>query len=276
MLTLFEYTDYRQFLRDHYEWKKQRKPYYSYRFIAARVGVNPGFLFRLMSSKVHLGLKKIAAFADLMELNDREREYFAELVQLGRVKRDEDIPGILKRLQAIRGIQFRTLADDQLEFFNNWHHMALRSLLSIYPFDGKNYRRLGSLLVPAISADDARASVNLLERLGLISRLKTGIFTVNDTFISTADKWSSLAVHQYQKTTIELSLKALEGLSKQHRDVSTVTFTCSFKLLETLRERLKEVREEMLQLSQECPDEDCVMQLNMQLFPAALTSKVPS
>jgi uncharacterized protein (TIGR02147 family) len=70
-----------------------------------------------------------------------------------------------------------------------------------------------------------------------------------------------------------LSLRALEELPKDERDVSTVTFTCSKKQFETLRERLQEIRQEMLMFSQDCTDEDCVMQLNLQLFPAAVVKK---
>jgi uncharacterized protein (TIGR02147 family) len=273
MKEIFEYTDYRLFLRDFYEHAKRNKPYFSFRFIASRVDINPGFIFRLMSGRVHLGLKKIAAFADLLELDGKERDYFFELVRLGRTKREEDIKESLKRLQSIRGIQFTTIADDQLEFFGKWHHMAMRSLLSIYPFDGKNYRRLGGMMVPSLTADETRESVDLLMRLGLVRRNLSGIYEVADTFLSSTEKWSSVAIHAYQRTSIDLSRRALEKLPKDERDVSTVTFTCSKKHLETLRERLAEIRQEMLMLSKDCPDEDCVMQLNLQLFPAAKVKK---
>lgn len=273
MKEIFEYFDYRLYLRDFYEFAKLNKPYYSYRFIASRVGVNPGFLFRLMSGKVHIGLRKIEVFADLLELSGRQREYFTELVRLGKAKRDEDVQESLKKLKSIRGIQFSTIADDQMEFFGKWHHMAMRSLLSIYPFNGKNYRRLGAMLIPPLSANEARESVNLLVRLGLVSPDHDGIYKVADTFISTKEKWSSAAVHEYQKASIALSLKALDTLSKDIRDVSTVTFTCSRNQLETLRDRLQEIRQKMLMMSQDCPGEDCVMQLNLQLIPAALVKK---
>jgi uncharacterized protein (TIGR02147 family) len=273
MKEIFEYTDYRLYLRDFYEYTKKQKPYYSFRFIASRVGINPGFIFRLMSGKTHIGPKKIEVFAELLELQGKQCEYFIELVRLGKAKRDEDIEESLKRLQLIRGVQYTTIADDQMEFFSKWHHMAMRSLLSIHPFDGKNYRRLGAMLVPSLPADDARESVNLLVRLGLVHLDKNGFFEVADTFISTKEKWSSVAIQDYQRTSIELSLKALEDLPKNVRDISTVTFTCSKNQLEILRERLQEIRQEMLMLSQDCQDEDHVMQLNLQLFPAAIVKR---
>jgi uncharacterized protein (TIGR02147 family) len=273
MKEVFEYIDYRLFLRDFYDHAKQSKPYYSYRFIAARVGINPGFIFRLLNAKVHLGMKKVGLFADMLELDGRERDYFIELVRLGRAKREDDIRESLKRLKSIRGVQFSTIADDQLEFFGKWHHMAMRSLLSIYPFNGKNYRKLGGMLQPPLTADVARESVDLLVRLGLLHRNGNGYFEVSDTFVSSSEKWNSLAIHSYQKASIELSLRALDKIPKAERDISTVTFTCSRKQLETLRERLQEIRQEILTFSQDCPEEDCVMQLNLQLFPAASVKK---
>lgn len=270
---IFEYTDYRLYLRDFYEYTKERKPYFSFRFMSSRLGINPGFIFRLMSRKTHIGPQKIETVADLLELQGKHREYFIELVSLAKAKRDNDIQDSLKKLKAIRGVHFTTIVDDQMEFFSKWHHMAMRSLLSIYPFDGKNYRRLGAMMVPPLTADEARESVNLLSKLGLVSIDMDGIYKVNDTFISTKEKWSSSIIHQYQKTSIDLSVKALDDLPKDVRDISTVTFTCSQDLFETFRERLQEIRQEFLALSQECTNEDCVMQLNLQLFPAAIVKK---
>lgn len=273
MKEIFEYTDYRLYLRDFYEYTKERKPYFSFRFISSRLGINPGFIFRLMSGKTHIGPQKIEAIADLLDLQGRQREYFIELVRLGKAKRDDEIQDSFKKLQSIRGLHFTTIVDDQMEFFSKWHHMAMRSLLSIYPFDGKNYRRLGAMLVPPISTDEARESVNLLSKLGLIFLDENGIYKVMDTFVSTKEKWSSVIIHQYQKTSIDLSIKALDNLPKSIRDISTVTFTCSQELLETLRDRLQEIRQEILTLSKDCTSEDCVMQLNLQLFPAAIVKK---
>jgi uncharacterized protein (TIGR02147 family) len=273
MKEIFEYTDYRLYLRDFYEYSKERKPYFSFRFMASRLGINPGFIFRLMSGKTHIGPQKIETIADMLDLQGKQREYFVELVRLAKAKRDDDIQDSFKKLKTIRGVYFKTIVDDQMEFFSKWHHMSMRSLLSIYPFDGKNFRRLGAMMVPPISADDARESVNLLCKLGLISIVEDGTYKVNDTFVSTKEKWSSAIIHQYQKTSIDLSIKALDDLPKNMRDISTVTFTCSTSLLESLRERLQEIRQEFLTLSQDCNKEDCVMQLNLQLFPAAIVKK---
>ncbi len=78
--------------------------------------------------------------------------------------------------------------EDIMEFYNKWYHMPIWSLLSIYPFEGKNYNHLGSMVVPHLSAREARDSVLLLERLGLIKRNRNGIFEAVDALVSAVEK----------------------------------------------------------------------------------------
>jgi uncharacterized protein (TIGR02147 family) len=273
MANIFEYLEYREFLRDSYEHNKKEKPFFSYRYISGRVGINCGYVIKVFQGKVHLGLKNIPAFADLLGLNGKEREYFTELVYFGRAKNPRDIEMRFERLQALKGLQFRTVADDQVEFYRRWYHMAVRSLLSIYEFDGKSYRRLGSMLSPSITAAQARESVGLLLRLGLVRIDGNGAYRVTDRFISTGQRWSVGAIRDYQKANIELAAQALERHAKELRDISTVTMAFALKDLPALRERVAQMRQELLRMSDISNGEDSVMQLNIQVFPVALLDK---
>lgn len=273
MPQIFDYLDYRTFLRDTYEYAKKEKPFFSYRYISGRVGINPGYIVKVLQGKVHLGAKNIPAFADLFGLQGKEREYFTELVHFGRAKNQRDIEMRFERLGAMKGVRFRTVADDQVEFYRKWYHMAIRSLLSIYSFDGKDYRGLASKLSPRISADQARESVRLLERLKLIRMDDDGAYRVTEQYITTGEKWSAGAIRDYQKMNMELAAQALEKHTKDVRDISTVTMTFSLKDLPALRERVAQFRQELLRMSGDCANEDAVMQLNIQFFPVALLGK---
>lgn len=233
------------------------------------MGFVRSFLAKLFNKDAHISIGKIAPFADVMKLEGRERSYFEELVRFCRAKNEEEIQKIFERMQAIRGLEFRTIADDEVEFFSKTHHMAIRSLLGIYKFSGENYRSLASMVVPRISVTEAQGSVKLLERLGMVSVNDKGYYTVTDQYVSTGKKWSALAIHKYQKENIELSSRALDSIHKKERDISTVTFCVNSKMLPVLKERLGALREEMLRFSEEFDDDDTVMHLNLQLFPVA-------
>jgi len=56
MINIYEYLDYRSFLHDYWQSVKKVKPYFSIRFIAKRVGLNPGYVIKVLHSQVHLGI----------------------------------------------------------------------------------------------------------------------------------------------------------------------------------------------------------------------------
>ena len=43
---VFEYTDYRKFLKDYYEDNKGKKPYFSYRYLSKKAGINASAFFK--------------------------------------------------------------------------------------------------------------------------------------------------------------------------------------------------------------------------------------
>jgi uncharacterized protein (TIGR02147 family) len=273
MINIFEYFDYRQFLKDFYEHEKRSKPWFSYRYISSTVSLNPGYIVKVFQGKVHLGLKNVQAFADLMTLEGKERDYFTELVLFGRAKTQNEIEQRFERLQSIKGIRFRTIADRKSDFFAQWYHMAIRSLISIHPFDGKNYRALASMLSPRITTKEARSSVLLLEKLGMVARDEDGIYRVTEQFISTGEHWTSAVIRNYQKKNIELSAAALERHPKELRDISSLTITLPINQIGLFRERVRQFRQELLLMSQDSKKDDAVMQLNIQMFPVAFCEK---
>ena len=54
MKQIFEYTDYREWLRDAFEDFKQRKTIISWRYMAMKMGADPGNLLRVSQGKIHL------------------------------------------------------------------------------------------------------------------------------------------------------------------------------------------------------------------------------
>jgi uncharacterized protein (TIGR02147 family) len=151
--------------------------------------------------------------------------------------------------------------------------MAVRSLISIFPFDGKDYRKLASMFSPRITAQQARESLRLLERLKMVVRGEDGMYRVTEQFISTGDKWTSAVIRNYQKKNIELSLSAIKTHPKELRDISSITMTIGLKNIDVVREQIRQFRQELLLMLQDSKDDDAVVQLNIQLFPVAFCEK---
>lgn len=267
--TIFEYTDYREWLRDAFDDLKKRKTVMSWRYMAMKVKADPGNLLRVSQGKIHLSTAMIAPVASFFELPEKETAYWTELVFFGRAKTDKEAFDHYEKMQALKGVPLKRLEARELEFYRHWYCNAIRSLLGIHKFKD-NYAELARCCTPAITEDETREAVKLLESLKMIVREKDGTWKVTETFVSTGGNWRSEAVREFQRETIRL---AGESLSRHHpalRDISTVTMTFNQADIALVRERIKEFRSDLLRLSQDGSGDDAVFQLNVQLFPLAI------
>ncbi len=266
MKELFEYLDYRDYLKDFYEHQKELKTWFSYRYISQKVDVDAGFLVKVFQGKSNINDKHITPFTNFLKLNKQECEYFETLVHFTKAKSQKQIKIFFNKLIGLKSLSATILEQQKFEFYSKWHHTAIRSLIDFYPFSG-DYQALAETLNPSITIDEARKSIELLEFLHLIAKGSDGIYHLTDTIITTGKSWQSVAISEFQRTMITLSHEALDRHPKKDRDISTLTFSVKENDLDELRERVSEFRSTTLKWIQEQSDEDTVYQLNMQLFP---------
>jgi uncharacterized protein (TIGR02147 family) len=266
MPSVFNYYDYRDFLRDFYQEKKKARAAYSYRYMAGKVGLHATHLIRLFKKERHLDEESLAPFLKLCGFNEREGAYFSALVAYNKSRSDKEKKLAWERLLKSMSVEARALAAGEYELFQHWYYGAIRVLLSFHPFKG-DYRELGLRMSPPISTAEARKAVLLLESLGLIARKDDGAYRLTDQFISTGAAWKTLAVRNFQAETLRLAAESLERHPKEDRDISTVTIAVSRRALPDLKDRIAEFRKSLLSLVKESPDYDEVYQFNVQLFP---------
>ncbi len=273
MKPIFEYTDYREWIRDAFDDFKQRKTVISWRYMAMKLGADPGNLLRVSQGKIHLTLSLVKPMAEFFELDEKETAYWTELVCFGRAKTDAEALNHYEKMQVLKGIPLKRLAKKELEFYRHWYCNSIRSIIGICKFKD-DYEGLAESCTPPISVDEAKSAVKLLYDLNMISRDRDGYWKVNDTFVSTGGNWRSEAVRTFQKETIRLAGESLERHNPPQRDISTVTMTFNMDDIALIREKIKEFRSELLRMSQEGDGDDTVFQLNVQLFPIGFAKKL--
>ena len=273
MKPIFEYTDYREWIRDAFDDFKQRKTVISWRYMAMKLGADPGNLLRVSQGKIHLTLSLVKPMAEFFELDEKETAYWTELVCFGRAKTDAEALNHYEKMQVLKGIPLKRLAKKELEFYRHWYCNSIRSIIGICKFKD-DYEGLAESCTPPISVDEAKSAVKLLYDLNMISRDRDGYWKVNDSFVSTGGNWRSEAVRTFQKETIRLAGESLERHNPPQRDISTVTMTFNMDDIALIREKIKEFRSELLRMSQEGDGDDTVFQLNVQLFPIGFAKKL--
>ena len=87
MKPIFEYIDYRQYLKDYYNESKATMTYFSYRFFAQRAGLNSPILLKLVfDGKRNLSRKSTEKFIKGLNLKEKEAVYFSNLVRFNQAK----------------------------------------------------------------------------------------------------------------------------------------------------------------------------------------------
>jgi uncharacterized protein (TIGR02147 family) len=271
-ISIFDYYDYRVFLRDFYKQQKRKNAFFSYRFIGNHVEMDSSFLIKVLQGSLHISNEKIGKFVELCRFNEKEAQYFETLVYFCKAKTEKERKLYFEKLFGICRIKNRRIEESNYRFFQDWHHSAIWSLLNFYSFKG-DFRELADMLDPPISLKDAKQSIALLEELGLVLRAPDGRYTVIDRNLTTGKEWHALAISNFQREMMARAQEALERFPKEERNISTVTMNIPREALPEIDELIGKFRESLIQFVNSIRDKDSdrVYQLNVQLFP--LTKK---
>ncbi|MFW5774919.1 MAG: TIGR02147 family protein [Chitinivibrionales bacterium] len=266
MVNIFDYYDYRKYLRDVYEELHTKNPHFSYRYIREKTGMDPGFLVKVFNHQKNLPEKSIPGFIKLLKLKKKRADYFESLVLFGRAKSDIQKKAFFEKLLSLKEPGSCRVDADAYEFYTKWYYTAIRELLGFYPFCG-DYAELANLLTPPIKVSEAKKGVQLLERLNFIEKDALGKYRLKNRFITTGELCQSIAVREFQKQTIRLASDSLESIPREKRDISTITATLSEEGFKKLQKRLADFRREILSLANEEQHANCAYHINFQLFP---------
>lgn len=265
---LIEYSDYRRYLRDYYETRKASNADFSYRYLALRAGINSSAFYKyVMEGKRNLTKGSLLKTCLALDLKDRDAEYFENLVFFNQAKTLREKNVFFERLTKLRGqYETRRVHQDQYALFSKWYHGAVRETLACMDFRG-DYDKLAKRLVPPVTAAQARESVSLLTKLGLVKKNAQGRWSPTDPVLVTGTPSDPQVIFEFQQRMLVLASEAFQRCSPEERTMSSTTFSISAKTLDLFRRRIRELRSEFLEaarLDEEC---DRVYQLNLNLFP---------
>jgi uncharacterized protein (TIGR02147 family) len=265
--SVFDYSDYRAFLSDSYEARKQVDPKFSHRYFSQKAGFkSSGFFANVLSGNRNLTITATLRFASALKLKKDERDYFQNMVGFCQAKTVEERSHFYEKMVCCLHIDIRKLAADKFEFYSYWYYSAIRELLFYYQFSG-NYEGLAKQLCPPISAQEARKAIELLLRLGLICRQPDGTYHQNTPLITSGEGVTSLHITRFQRATMDLAHQALDRFSADVRDSTTLTMTLSSESFEKAKREVAELRKRLLAMAQSDMKVDRVYQFNFQLFP---------
>jgi uncharacterized protein (TIGR02147 family) len=263
---IYEYDNYRSFLRDYFVEQKRLRDVFSHRFFARRAGfASSSFCSHVIDGKRNLTSESLRKMIRGMRLTGKSASYFEALVQFNQAKTVEDRETWFRELERLRkSTSFYRVNQQQFAYYDEWYYPVIRELVAHGDWRG-DYRLLGSMVTPAITPDKARRAVQTLESIGMIQR---GV----DTFIQTnqavtARDVPSAVTRKTRKEFLLRAIEAMETLPVDQRHVSGVTVSMSEKTYREVMDRLDEMRREILEMAINDESSERVYQINVQAFP---------
>ena len=272
-ISIFDYLDYREFLRDFYLEQKRKHSYFTFRFIAQKTDIDPAHIARVFQLKRHLSEKSLSSFIHLCKFGEEEKKYFDRLVAFNTARTERQARQAFEALLSLSGVKTNVLKPDQYVFYTKWYYTAVRALIAMRSFKIKDSAAIARMLSPPVSVKEAREALQLLLKLGIVYADPDGILHSSDIHITSGKKWRSLAVKTFQAETIRLAGESLDRHPKEVRDISTVTIGIKRDRMVEMRERIADFRKSIMHLAEEDQEPDDVFQLNIQLFPLTDTGK---
>lgn len=265
---IFDYLDYRAFLRDLFNFKKYNNRLFSYRVFSGKAGFSsPNFLKLVIDGKRNLSNESIGKIAKGFGLKKQEREFFENLVFMNQASTNDEKNHYYKKMMSVNGyLKSHRINKSNYKYFSKWYYPAIRE---IAVFGDRNWtpEQISKILNPGIPAKEVEKALDILLELGLLRKDESGLWEQADKVVSTGAEVKSLAIFNYHKEMIKLALEAFERHPADKRSMSGVTISIKEKKLEEIKNIISAFRKELLKLACEDEGSDKVFQINIQAFP---------
>lgn len=269
-LDVFDYLDYRAFLRDYYASMKAKGRGFSHRTFSRRAGLgSPNHLKRVMEGQRNLTPEMATRFAYALSLAGEAADYFAELVRFGQAKTSVERARAHARLSTFKTYRkTRKLDLAHAEYHSTWYVPAVRELAGRSDFKS-DPRWIAARLWPPIKPAEAKLALDTLCKLGLL-RKEGGKLVQAEPLITTGPELHAVHIANYHRAMMERAAAAIDLVPSDGRDISAVTLLVGQGGVKRIKERLRRFRRELLELALSEQDGTQVLQLNLQLYPLSL------
>lgn len=270
--SVFDYLDFRDYLKDAYAFKKLTNPRFSENafVLAAGFGKNSrGYLGLVIKGKRNLTPKSIIGFARALDLSAQEALFFENMVLFCQAEVEKEKIYYFERLKiSAHGENSKPMAlvDSHLRFLNEWHLVVLREMVSLVDFKEDTdwiFKRLSG----KISKAKINEGIQDLLNLELIKRDAQGKLIQSETtvlFKDGKDNFKNTA--NLHKDFALRASNAMTEVSYEKRAAQLITVGIPRSKFEDLRREMQEMTQLLLKKYGHETQTQEIVQIGIQLL----------
>lgn len=275
---VFNYLDYRSFLKDFFAYRKAQDPEFSLRGFARLPGLalsSSSFISAVIKGRKNLSQGLRLRFGRAMGLGPAEMGYFELLVQHNQSGSAEEKSHYQAQLSRFHGSRARVLHDGQTRFYSRWYYAVVWHYFGLRQ-DNNSPARIAKSIFPPIEPQQAEEAIRVLLELKLIRKLANG-YAVSDRHLAAGKGLRGAAAREHHKEFLRLALDGIEAAPAADRRFDMTSFSISARGRERVMERIDALRAEVRELAEadeRGAGDGRVYALSLQLFPCSLEEGV--
>ncbi|MGZ3770013.1 MAG: TIGR02147 family protein [Bdellovibrio sp.] len=270
--SLYQYQNYRDFLKDFYAHSKAEDKKFSFRYFSRVAGFqSPSFLKQVMDGKRNLSEDGIEKFAKALKLNKEEKHFFKNLVLLNQATTVDERHLYAREL--LRSRTFKKLnpvRESQLKYLSEWYYIPIREMVSLPTFR-EDAAWIASHLRPSITPEEVQAALEELLKIGLLLRDENGRLIQADKDIFVPDQITSSFLAHGHRELIKKASESIDRIPSSQREISAVTIKLSAESLKRIKQIIQNFRNDIRAEAARDENPDAVYQFTLQVFPLAET-----
>ncbi len=268
---VFDYIDFKEFLKDYYNFKKKAQPSFSFGQFAKKARIpTRNYLKRVMDGERPLSNENLPKFIMALDLNAKESSYFEALVHYSQAKDPLIKKYYFEQLRnASAGVKgsYIDINSAQIEMFRDWYHLPIYEYFAL-PEASQDPKMIAKHFKDKISAKDAKDAIELLIQIGLLKTdIDTGRFKQTVENIRFDSDTINVAVRNFHQKTLEMTIRSVEGGSVDERDLRATCIAVNRDAFPKIKKELEDFMRHLNQkYSNAVAEKDCLLQLNSQLI----------
>jgi uncharacterized protein (TIGR02147 family) len=268
--SIYDYLDYRGFLKDRFLEIKKKNPLFSYQSFSRMAGAkSTSFLKLVMDGKRNVSDEGIGMLARGFHLSEPERKYFECLVKFNQAKIHEEKDRYFRELaRNKRWLSAKPLAAAQYRLLSHWYYVAILELVRVPSDRPKDACWIQKRLRPEVELKEVKAAVAELVRLDLLAHDGHAGLVRNEAMLATDDAVRSLSAVNFHAQMSQLAAKAVAEQKAREREFTTLTVVTSEAAFQRAREEIRKFRDHLHSILEQENEEprDFVGHFNLQLF----------
>lgn len=267
-ISVFDFTNYREFLSGYFAEMKEENPGFSYRSFNKRAGIkSSGFLKLVIDGERNLAQEGVYKVSKGLKLGSREAKFFAALVKMNQAKSHDEKEHHYKDLCNLFPSKHPNLISHlHYKIFSHWYSIAILEMVRLDSFkDDPEW--IGRRLYPKVERARVAEALKDLEEIGLIKRDESGKWIRSEEMIATPDEVKSLSVVNFHDQMAALARKIVKEKTNADKDFSSLTVAVSKDQFTKIRNMIREFRRKLHSvIEDEEKGKTLVAHINFQLF----------